>query len=139
MNDTPRRLIDAAIAVARRAYAPYSNFHVGAALLTADGEIVVGCNVENASYGLTICAERNAIFNAVARGLGPITAVAIVADGDDLPFPCGACRQVLSEFLPPEAPVYVASAGRPDDIRHLTLGELLPHAFAFKNQTPSES
>jgi homotetrameric cytidine deaminase len=134
MNEDAHRLIEAAIAVSRRAYAPYSGFHVGAALLIESGDIVVGCNVENASYGLTICAERNAIFNAVARGLGPITAVAIVADGTDMPFPCGACRQVLSEFLGPEAPVYIASISRPDEIRSLTLGELLPHAFSFKDR-----
>jgi len=131
MNDISHKMIEAAIAVSQNAYAPYSKFHVGAALLTHDGEIIVGCNVENASYGLTICAERNAIFAAVARKLKTFRAVAIVADGDPMPYPCGACRQVLSEFCGPATPVYIASIKKPNDIKSLTMGELLPHAFKF--------
>ncbi len=129
-----QRLIDAAVAVSRNAYAPYSKFHVGAALLTKDGEIISGCNVENASYGLTICAERNAIFASVARKITSFRAVAIVADGDAVPFPCGACRQVLSEFCGPSTPVFVASIKEPGKIHALTMGELLPHAFSFKDE-----
>ncbi|HMO03205.1 MAG TPA: cytidine deaminase [Kiritimatiellia bacterium] len=132
MNDIAHKLVAAAVEVSRRAYAPYSNFHVGAALLADNGEIITGCNVENASYGLTICAERNAIFAAVARGISSFKAVAIVADGDAIAFPCGACRQVLSEFLRADTPVYVASVKHPEDIHSLTMGGLLPHAFKFK-------
>jgi len=131
MNDMANKMIEAAIAVSRNAYAPYSNFHVGAALLTHEGDIIVGCNVENASYGLTICAERNAIFAAVARNIKTFRAVAIVADGDPMPYPCGACRQVLSEFCGPSTPVYIASIKSPNNIKALTMGELLPHAFKF--------
>ncbi|HMP89745.1 MAG TPA: cytidine deaminase [Kiritimatiellia bacterium] len=131
MNETATRMIEAAIAASRNAYAPYSKFHVGAALLTHDGELIVGCNVENASYGLTICAERNAIFAAVAKNIRNFRAVAIVADGDAMPFPCGACRQVLSEFCGASTPVYIASVNNPTEIKALTMGELLPHAFKF--------
>ena len=91
-------LIDAAIAARLRAYAPYSNFQVGAAVLAADGRIFTGCNVENLSYGLTICAERNAIFAAVAAGIREFSAIAIVADTRQPISPCGACRQVMAEF-----------------------------------------
>ena len=131
MNDIATRLIKAAIDVAARAYAPYSKFHVGAALLMESGDIVTGCNVENASYGLTICAERNAVFAAVARNLKGIKAVAIVADGKSIAFPCGACRQVLNEFCAPETPIYVASISNPSVYQSLTMGELLPHSFKF--------
>jgi len=132
MNDIAQQLVAAAVEVSRRAYAPYSNFHVGAALLAENGEIITGCNVENASYGLTICAERNAIFAAVARGISSFKAVANVADGDAVAFPCGACRQVLSETLRADTPVYVASVKHPETIHSLTMGGLLPHAFKFK-------
>ncbi|MCA9754065.1 MAG: cytidine deaminase, partial [Gemmatimonadetes bacterium] len=96
-------LLEAARAAARAAYAPYSRYPVGAAVLTAFGEIVSGCNVENASYGLSMCAERTAVFAARARGLvdgstAPLRAVAIHAPNGPAPSPCGACRQVLAEF-----------------------------------------
>src|ERR1700754_816758 len=93
-----QQLIQAAAGVAQHAHAPYSNFHVGAAVQTASGEIFTGCNVENASYGLTICAERAAVCAAVAAGHKEIVAVAVVTSGGHSP--CGACRQVLSEFGP---------------------------------------
>src|ERR1700741_3390871 len=93
-----QRLVEAAIAARSRAHAPYSNFQVGAAVATASGEIFGGCNVENASYGLTICAERAAVCAAVAAGHKEIVAVAVVTLG--AASPCGACRQVLSEFGP---------------------------------------
>lgn len=131
MNHIANNMIEAAVAVSKNAYAPYSKFHVGAALLTHDGEIITGCNVENASYGLTICAERNAVFAAVARNIKTFRAVAIVADGDPIPYPCGACRQVLSEFCGPQTPIYIATIKNPDDIKALTMGELLPHSFKF--------
>ena len=92
------QLLDAATAVRLRAYAPYSNFQVGAALLAKDGRIFTGCNVENLSYGLTICAERNAIFAAVAAGVREFAAIAMVADTREPVSPCGACRQVMAEF-----------------------------------------
>jgi len=124
-----RRLLRAAAAATKNAYAPYSRFRVGAALLTAGGEIVTGCNVENVSYGLTICAERSAVFAAVARRLRKIQAVAIVASGPKPPYPCGACRQVLAEFCPASTPVILAPLRRLADFEETTLGELLPKSF----------
>jgi len=131
MNEAAKKLIEAAVHASRNAYAPYSKFHVGAALLTSKGEVIVGCNVETAAYGLPICAVRNPIFAAVARKLTSFRAVAVVADGDAVPFPCGACRQVLSEFCGPATPIYIASIKKPDAIKSTTMGELLPHAFKF--------
>ena len=124
-------LLKAAREASKVAYCPYSRFHVGAAV-SAGGRIFVGANVENASYGLTICAERTAAFAAVLAGAGPIEAVAVACidapDGSEpsLLMPCGACRQVLAEFADLEIPVVVDRAGT------FTLGELLPHAFRLK-------
>jgi len=109
------------------AYAPYSNFGVGAALLGADGRIFPGCNVENASYGLTICAERNALARAVADGCREVVAVAVVTDAERATPPCGACRQVLVELAGPRTPVRMRTLAGVQ-AEH-TLGELLPHAF----------
>ncbi len=92
----PEALLEAAAKAARKAYAPYSNYKVGEALLCADGEEFAGCNVENASYGLTNCAERTAIFSAVAAGRKDLVALAVVTEGDSMPYPCGARHQVLS-------------------------------------------
>ena len=122
------KLLRAAVAASKRAHAPYSEFRVGAALLLADGQVVTGCNVENASYGLTICAERSAVFTAVGRGLRKIRAVAVVADAKK-PYPCGACRQVLAEFCDPETPVLIAPTRKLADYEELTLGALLPKTF----------
>ena len=100
-----------ALEAAENAYAPYSHFRVGAALLLDDGSIVTGVNVENRSYGLTNCAERTAIFHAVATGKRSFTAIAIATPDADYPVgPCGACRQVISEFMKPEAPVIFGSS-----------------------------
>jgi cytidine deaminase len=111
---------------ADNAYAPYSHFRVGAALLCDDGSIFSGCNVENRSFGLTVCAERNAAFQAVAQGKRRFTALAISTPDSETPVgPCGACRQVLSEFMPPEAPVRFGGFG-PQQVS-TTLGELLPY------------
>ena len=121
------------IAVARsardRAYAPYSNFKVGAAVLGESGEVYTGCNVENASYGLTVCAERVAIQKAVSQGERRITAVAIVAGENDIGRPCGACLQVIKEFaVDADIPIITASAG--DGSRDIhSLGEYLPLPF----------
>ncbi len=127
------RLIAAALAARERAYAPYSRFQVGAAILTSAGEVVAGCNVENVSYGLTTCAERTAVFAARAAGklgdppAGPaIAAVAIVADTATPPSPCGACRQVLHEFGPG---CLVVMANLRGDRRVAPLAALLPDPF----------
>jgi len=121
-------LIAAAAAVRERAYAPYSRFLVGAALRAADGTIFAGCNVENASYGLTICAERNAIAQAIAAGTRDFTAVAVVSENGVTP--CGACRQVLVEFGPEMTVIVVDMRGRR---RIYTLTELLLDAFGPKH------
>src|ERR1700754_3730242 len=109
-----QQLIQAAAGVAQHAHAPYSGFQVGAAVLTASGEIFGGCNVENASYGLTICAERSAVCAAVAAGHKEMAAVAVVASGGASP--CGACRQVLSEFGP-AMEIVLADADQPERVR----------------------
>jgi cytidine deaminase len=120
-------LMNHARAVAAKAYAPYSRFQVGCALVTAEGGLYTGCNVENASYGLTICAERNAIFHAVAQeGQGMrIASLAVIALGHEFP-PCGACRQVISEFGAPQLPVSFLQNGF---LTTKTLAELLPATF----------
>ena len=119
-------LFEEAQKAAAKAYAPYSHFHVGAALLAEDGSIFSGCNVENRSFGLTICAERNAVVQAVAHGKRSFTALAISTPDSIEPVgPCGACRQVLSEFMRPDAPVRFAGSG-PGQV-DTTIGELLPH------------
>ena len=127
------RLIAAALAARERAYAPYSRFRVGAAILTTTGEVVAGCNVENVSYGLTTCAQRTAVFPARAMGKlgdppeGPaIAAVAVVADSATPPSPCGACRQVLHEFGPG---CIVVMANLRGERRAAPLSDLLPNAF----------
>jgi len=132
----PAELLAAAARARVQAYAPYSQFRVGAALLCADGTIVVGCNVENASLGLTVCAERNAVSAGVAAGHRTFAALAIVADGQPPTTPCGACRQVLIEFCPPDCPVYCAAPGRLAAIFEFTLQELLPQAFGMKGKLP---
>ncbi len=127
MMQPPQDLLDAAQAAQRRAYAPYSRFHVGAAVRLPDGNVVAGANVENASYGLACCAERTAVFTAVAQGARSLREVLVVADTDRPVPPCGACRQVLSEFLPPDAPVWLV--GRDGAAARTTVGEILPGAF----------
>lgn len=121
-------LVAAAVEARRRAHAPYSNYAVGAAILTADGHVYHGCNVEISSYSLTCCAERVAIFKAVSEGQTRVTAVAVVTDSDPPASPCGACRQVLHDFGAPDLRVIL---GRPDGrvAEVISLGELLPRAF----------
>ena len=118
-------LVEAARAVQQRAYAPYSGYRVGAALETDDGSIYVGCNVENASYGLTICAERAAVTAAVAGGARRLRRAVLVTDSDPPAAPCGACRQVLNEFGPD---LTVEAVGPARSVRW-TMRELLPNAF----------
>lgn len=123
-DDQREVLIAAARAARQHAYAPYSGYAVGAAVLTEDGEVVTGANIENASYGLTICAERAAIFTAVSAGARQILAIAIYTENACAP--CGACRQVLSEFAD-DLPVYLCDTqGR---FRETTLRALLPDHF----------
>jgi cytidine deaminase len=125
-----RAAVKAARAVRLRAHAPYSSFRVGAAVIDEGGRIHVGCNVENASYGLTICAERNAIAAAVAAGARRIFAVAVITDARPLGTPCGACRQVLAEFASGDAPVILAAPQGAELVRH-TVGALLPAGFTL--------
>jgi cytidine deaminase len=123
---TSPRLLEIARLVARNAYAPYSKFRVGAAVQVGD-KVFAGCNVENASYGLTICAERNAIFQAVAAGHRQIHAMALSCvdadEGASLRMPCGACRQVIAEFARGDLPIEIEGAGV------FTLSDLLPSPF----------
>ncbi len=129
--DLHRRLLDAARGVREHAYAPASGFRVGAAVLAVDGTIHVGCNVENASYGLTVCAERHAVAAAVAAGVRQLVAVAVVTDSEPPAMPCGACRQVLAEFGAAMV-VVVGGVLRGAAARLVTtLPELLPRPFTF--------
>lgn len=123
-----RALVEAARAVRERAYAPYSRFKVGAALEAHDGTVLVGCNVENATYGLTICAERSAIFRAIADGFQPraFSRIAIVAGTDEPTPPCGACRQLLWEFC---GDIELVLANLERVTARYRLSELLPKPF----------
>ena len=121
------QLFEAAKKVRERAHVPYSRFPVGAAVLYADGQVVSGCNVENSSYGLTVCAERGALAAGVAQGRDKPVAIAIVVDTPTPCPPCGMCRQVMLEFAPQELPV--RSRNLKGDEARYSLGELLPHAF----------
>src|SRR5690606_922023 len=128
-NSQYSELIQAALDARRLAHAPYSKFAVGAALLTANGEIISGVNVENASYGMTICAERSAIVAAVSQGFREFVAIAVATPGGHSP--CGACRQVLAEFTP-DLLVLLVDADNPDQPpQQLRLSELLPYSFHF--------
>jgi cytidine deaminase len=127
MQYTDQQLVTQAIAAAGRAYAPYSKFHVGAVLVGKDARTFAGCNVENISYGLTICAERNAVFAAVAAGCREFTKIVIVADTEVPASPCGACRQVLAEFEPDLEVVLSTFGGQIETFR---LSELLPRPCA---------
>ena len=122
-------LLREASEAARHAHCPYSKYAVGAALLTAHGHVFRGCNVENASYGLTVCAERTAFYAAVAAGHRQFHALAVIAAGDALPDPCGACRQVMAEFCEPGFLIHVAAQRDPAHYETLSLAELLPKAF----------
>jgi cytidine deaminase len=124
-------LVNAAKEGFENAYAPYSNFHVGAAALTANGKVVKGCNVENASYGLTVCAERNCLAQGVISGEKSFSAIVIYTNQEKLTPPCGACRQVIVEFLAPDA--LVMAVNHNNDKQQWTVNELLPDAFTPKD------
>ena len=109
-----------------RAYAPYSHFHVGAAILTADGSIHTGANVENKSYGLTVCAERNAVFSAICAGHLTFVAMALVTDISPAATPCGACRQVIREF---SGSIPILIANKSGQLSMTSIAELLPDSF----------
>jgi cytidine deaminase len=117
-------------AARKNAFAPYSKFRVGAALLLADGSIVTGCNIENATYGLTLCAERVAIFKAMSEGERHFAALAVVADSPRVPAPCGACRQIIWEFC---GDLWVRLSDLKGRSRQLRMSELLPHPFDRRN------
>jgi homotetrameric cytidine deaminase len=136
MNADAASLLRAAADAAARAHCPYSGFRVGAAVLSADGRVYAACNVENASYGLTICAERAAVFRAVAEGARSFKAVAVVADAGMIPWPCGACCQVLAEFCADDVPVYAARLSDLDAPLSARLGDLLPRAFRLPGSRP---
>lgn len=133
----PQSLLKAARKATTRSYSPYSSFPVGAALLTAAGSILSGCNVENSSYGLTLCAERNALSTAVAAGHRRFKALAVVGGHGRPASPCGACLQVLAEFCHPDMPVFLASLDKPLAAEATTLGQLLPCAFRLNSPAPN--
>ncbi len=127
-------LIDMALAAQKKAYVPYSNFKVGAAFMDRTGRMFAGCNVENASYGLTVCAERVAIFSAVVQGVQSIDTIAIVTDGNGLGSPCGACLQVIQEFGPGAKIILAKEHSR---YKTFYLNELLPHPFNLISEVRS--
>ncbi|MBW9153009.1 cytidine deaminase [Clostridium estertheticum] len=125
------KLVSQALQARKNAYAPYSDFKVGAAVLTDDGKIFTGCNIENASYGATNCAERTAIFKAVSEGYKTIKAIAIVGVQNDYTYPCGICRQVIAEFATDDTKIILGK----NDTEYIvkTLDEILPGAFTKKD------
>jgi len=130
MADKKEELLAAAKLAREKAYAPYSNFRVGAAVLGASGRIFSGCNVENSSLGLTCCAERNAIFAMVAAGETDLREILVIGDTEEFLPPCGACRQVIAEFAAPSAVVHMCD--RTGAIRDATISELMPFIFRLK-------
>lgn len=127
---TDRELINIAVEASGKAYAPYSNFTVGAALECEDGSVYTGCNIENASYGCTNCAERTAVFKAVSEGNRRFRRIAVYADSDNYCMPCGVCRQVLNEFSPELEVLSVRGDGR---YVSYSLKELLPRSFSMND------
>lgn len=126
MKYSEKEMIEAARSAREKAYAPYSNFRVGAAVETENGELINGCNVESASYGITICAERTAICTAIARGNKRIMRIAVVADTDELTPPCGICRQMIWEFGGDVEVIMANLAGKSETLQ---MRDLLPRAF----------
>ena len=129
-----KKMIEIALSQLAYSYTPYSDFKVGAALLGKNGRIYTGCNIENAAYTPTNCAERTAFFKAVSEGKKEFTAIAINGDANDYLYPCGVCRQVMAEFCDPET-FQVILVNTPDDFKIFTLEELLPGAFTKQDIT----
>ena len=129
MKHSDKELIAAATLVRENAYAPYSEFRVGSALETDDGQIIVGSNVESASYGLTVCAERVAVWNAISQGKRKIVKIAVVADTEELTPPCGVCRQIIWEF---GGNIPVIFANLHGKVETVEMKDLLPRAFDTK-------
>lgn len=128
-------LLARALEVRERAYAPYSGFHVGAAIAATNGKIYTGCNVENASYGLTMCAEMSAVAQMVADGAQEICEALIIGSGQDICTPCGACRQIISEFAVTTIQIHLCN--RSGECQTKTIGELLPFSFNSKFLPPT--
>ena len=129
MSEDIESLIEAAKRARLQSVAPFSNFQVGAAVRTADGKVYIGCNIESASYGLTVCAERVAIWKALSEGERHFTELAVVADTETLTPPCGTCRQIIWEFARNANIVFANLAGKSEEFH---MAELLPHAFDAK-------
>ncbi len=131
-QDVLNKLLDKAEEARSHSYSPYSGYSVGAALLTKDGKIYLGCNVENASYTPTICAERNAFFKAVFDGIRDFSAIAVIGSGESPAFPCGVCRQVMAEFCERDFIIVTSNKDKTIVVRN-TLNELLPNSFGPKD------
>ena len=129
LDENIEKLVSSAVKVRKNSYSPYSGFAVGASVLAKSGKIYSGTNVENASFGLTICAERSAIFSAISAGETELLALVVVADS--IAYPCGACRQVFAEFAHPDSDVIIAN---PDGkiLARTTIGKILPNSFKFE-------
>ncbi|MBX3279146.1 MAG: cytidine deaminase [Acidobacteria bacterium] len=127
LSETRKKLVEAARVARQRAFAPYSGFSVGAALECSDGAVFTGCNIENSSYGLSLCAERVAIFKAVSEGRRDFVRIAVIADSHTPVRPCGACRQVISDLFGSQAEVIMANISGAVELR--TVGEILPIPF----------
>ena len=125
---TDQELLNLADKAKQKAYVPYSKFQVGAAILTKEGKVFTGCNVECASFSGTNCAERTAIFKAVSEGVKDFKAIAIVCSGDQPAYPCGICRQVMSEFFNPDTRIIVEEGG---GLKTYTMSEILPDSFSL--------
>lgn len=126
-------LIEAAQKAREHAYVPYSNFAVGAAVLTDDDQIFEGCNIENGSYSMTICAERVAMFGAILAGYHHFKAIAITGDTREAISPCGACRQVMTEFMKPEDQVILTNLN--GEVKKTTVAQILPYSFSLKDDS----
>lgn len=125
-----KELLEKANEAMEKAYVPYSNFKVGAAILMKSGKIYTGCNIENASYGATNCAERTAIFKAVSEGESEISAIAIVGSNKDFTYPCGICRQVISEFMSEGDFIFENAEG---EVKVIPFNEIFPYTFTKDN------
>lgn len=131
-RETIELLLDKAQEARDHSYAPYSKYNVGAALLTADGQVYQGCNIENAGFTPTVCAERTAFFKAVYDGHRAFTAIAVIATGEEMGFPCGVCRQVMAEFCDRDFVIITANRDR-SKVDVSSFEQLLPHSFGPKD------